>query len=141
MHTRGVLAPETEAAVRDRYDDLGLAAQVVVKESAKAMGFDGEEYRERVTGDVVATGRDALFASLLSVSVGTRAEFDDWLTDHEDVEVAVEGSEHVERVVWHCVPFADAVVAATFQHEEDAAVATLRRMAFARLYLGVLSVD
>jgi hypothetical protein len=40
----------------------------------------------------------------------------------------------VERVVWHVPPFADAAVAATFQDERDAAVATLRRQAFGRCY-------
>ena len=134
MHTRGLLAPAADGEIRARYDDLGLAAQVAVKESAKAMGFDADEYRERVTGEVVATGRDALFASLLRVHVGTRAEFDEWLAAHDDLEVVVEGNENVERVVWHHAPVAGTVLAATFQDEEDAAVATLQRMAFGRLY-------
>ena len=137
MHTRGLLAPADEEAARDRYGNLGLAAQVVVKESAKAMGFDGEEYRERVTGDVVATGRDALFASLLEVRVGTSEEFEEWIDGREEV-VTVEGADHVDNVVWHRAPLAGAVLAATFQAEEDAAVATLQRMAFGRFYRDAL---
>lgn len=134
MHVEGTFAPETVEAARDRYESCGPAAQTVVQEVAKAMEFDREEYRERVTSDVVATAQDALFASMLEVSVGTMAEFDDFRAEHPTLEPDVEGSEHVDRVVWHAAPFADAVVAATFQDEADAAVATLRRQAFGKVY-------
>ena len=138
MDTEGRLAPETAAAAREAYDELGPAAQVATREAAKAMEFDRAEYRERVTGDVVATVRDALFASLLRVHVGSRDEFDDWLADHPDYEADVAGSENVDRVVWHPVPFgndgAGVAVAATYQDERDAAVGTLRRRAFGRVY-------
>lgn len=138
METRGLLAPESERAVREGYETLGPAARTVVKETAKAMGFDRGEYGERVTGDVVATARDALFASLLEVRVGTRAEFDEWLEGADDYAVHLEGSESVDRVAWHVVAFADAVVGTTFQSEPDAAVATLRRVAFGRFYRDAL---
>ena len=138
MHTRGLFAPETETTVRERYEALGLPAQVVVKESARAMGFDAEEYGERVTSDVVATGRDALFASLLSVRVGTSAEFDAWREEHPGYDVSENGSPDVGQVAWHAAPFADAVVTATFENEEDAAVATVQRIAFGRLYRDAL---
>lgn len=138
MHVEGVLAPKTPEAARDRYGELGPAARTVVREVAKAMGFEREEYDERVTGEVVATARDAIFASLLEVTVGTATEFDDWCDQHPEHEVEIAGSEHVDRVVWHAVPFAERVVAATFQHEEDAAVATLRRQAYGRIYRDVL---
>ena len=91
-----------------------------------------EAYDERVTGEVVETARDALFASLLEVRVGTREAFDEWRESY-DGEVTVAGHENVENVVWHAGPEGEAV-AATFQNEEDAAVATLRRQAFGRLY-------
>ena len=142
MHTRGVFAPETEAETRERYELLGPVAQTVVREVAKGMALDREEYRERVTPEVVARARDALFASMLEVSVGSREEFDAWAADRdleprwegeEDGDVVVLGSEQVEFVAWHAPPFADAV-AATFQDEEDAAVETLRRQAFGRIY-------
>jgi hypothetical protein len=138
METHGLLAPESAEAVRERYEALGPAARTVVKETARAMEFDREEYGERVTGDVVATARDALFASLLEVRVGTRTEFDEWLEEVDaDYEVHLEGSDQVDRVVWHVAPFAGAVVGATYRNERAAAVGTLRRIAFGRYYSSV----
>lgn len=132
MHTRGTFSPSTEAEARERYERLGPVAQTVVRETAKAMAFDRAEYDERVTSEVVERARDALFASLLSVTVGTREEFDAWLADRE-ADLAIVGSENVDNVAWHAPPFAEGV-AATFQEEEDAAVETLRRQAFGRIY-------
>lgn len=134
METEGVFAPETVEEARDAYESVGPAAQVVVRETAKAMDFDRDEYRERVTSEVVMTARDALFASLLVVSVGEREEYEAWCEDHPDYEVHEVGNENVDRVVWHVAPFAETVVAATFQHEQEAAVGTLRRQAFGRIY-------
>lgn len=134
MHVEGVFAPETVAEARDRYESCGPVAQTVVREVAKAMSFDREEYGERVTGDVIATARDALFASMLEVTVGTAGEFDEFCEANPGLAPDVEGSDNVDRVVWHPAPFADAVVAATFQDEEDAAVSTLRRQAFGKVY-------
>jgi uncharacterized DUF497 family protein len=133
MEREGVFVPETEREARDRYAAVGPAAQTVVRELARAMEFDEAEYRERVTGEVVETARDALFASMLEVCVGTRREYEDWLAD-TDREVHETGSENVERVVWHAPPFHEEATAATFHEERDAAVATLRRQAFGRLY-------
>jgi len=133
MHTEGTFAPETLEAARDRYESLGPTAQVVVREVARAMGFDRDEYRDRVTEDVVLTARDALFAATLAVSVGTREEFEAWREGY-DGEVHLVGSENVDYVAWHAPPFADEAAAATFQNEEEAAVGTLRRQAFGRLY-------
>jgi len=138
MRTDGVFAPETEAEAREAFESVGPAAQVVVRETAKAMEFDREEYQERVTGEVVETARDALFASLLEVHVGDREAFDDWCDSHPAYDVHVNGSESVDRVVWHVAPFAEQVVAATFQNEEEAAVGTLRRQAFGRIYADLL---
>jgi hypothetical protein len=134
METEGVYAPETVDEASAAYEDAGPAAQVVVRETVRAMEFDREEYRERVTSDVVETARDALFASLLEVSVGDRAEFDAWQDEHPDYEVHETGSENVDNVVWHAAPFAGTAVAATYQNERDAAVGTLRRQAFGRIY-------
>lgn len=134
MDTEGRVEPETVEAARERYEALGSTAQVVVKEVARAMGMDAEEYDERVTGDVVATARDVLFASRLTVRVGTRAEYEDWLADHPDYAVEEVGSENVDGVVWHAAPAVDTVVAATFHEERRAAVDTLRRQAFGRVY-------
>ena len=133
METEGVFAPETLADARETYESVGPAAQTLVRETAAAMDFDSEEYRERVTSDVVETARDALFASLLVVHVGDREAFADWRADAA-ADVTLLGSEDVDNVVWHVAPFADAAVAATYQDERDAAVATCRRAAFGRLY-------
>ncbi len=136
MHTRGRLEPASIEEAREWHEAAGVAAQTTVREVARAMGFDGAEYDERVTPAVVETARDAVFASLLSVTVGDRAEYDRWRASH-DGEVVEAGHPNVDRVVWHVGPTGDAV-AATFQREEDAAVATLRRQAFGRLYRGPL---
>jgi len=135
MDTEGEFAPATAAAARERYAALGSTAQVVVREVAKAMAMDADEYDRRVTSDVIETARDALFASLLEVRVGSRAEYESWLAEEGYDETAVEevGSEHVGNVVWHAAP-TGAVVAATFQDERRAAVETLRRQAFGRVY-------
>ncbi|WP_265109132.1 DUF5809 family protein [Halosolutus halophilus] len=132
MHTVGTFSFESAAEARDRYESIGPAAQTVVREVATAMEFDREEYDERVTGAVVETARDALFASLLEVQVGSREEYRDWREVYDGAVTEV-GHENVERVVWHAGPEGEAV-AATFQDEEAAAIATLRRQAFGRLY-------
>jgi hypothetical protein len=133
METDGVFAPETPAAAREAYDAVGGPAREVVRETAKAMGFAADEYRERVTGDVVETARDALFASLLEVHRGSREAFDDWCADRE-LERQVAGSADVANVVWHPAPAADVVVAATYENEPEAAASAVRRQAFGRVY-------
>lgn len=137
METEGQFTPASIDAARDRYEALGSTAQVVVKEVAKAMELDAETYRERATGNVVETARDVLFAESLAVTVGTREEFDEWRVE-ADHEVEVIGADNVDRVAWHAPPFADVAVAATFQNERGAAVGTLRRQAFGRIYTQVV---
>lgn len=137
MHTEGMFTPTTVNEARELYDSLGPTAQTVVREIAKAMSFDEEEYGERVTSDVVMTARDVLFASMLEITVGTRPEFDEWCATRPESEIELIGSENVERVAWHPIPFAGAdgtVVAATFHEKETAAVETLRRQVFGRHY-------
>ena len=134
MHTERRFSPETVTAAEEWFDALGPTAQTVVREVATAMEFDKAEYDERVTNEVVERARNALFASSLAVQVGSREEFDAWCEDHPDYEVTVAGNENVDRVAWHAAPFADRAVAATFAEEERAAVETLRRQAFGRLY-------
>lgn len=136
MHTVGWFLPESEREASERYESLGSTAQLVVRESTRAMEFGREEYDERVTGDVVGTARDVLFAEQLQVWVGPREEFEKWEADH-DFEFQVFGSENVDNVAWHAPPFADGV-AATFQGEEEAAVGTLRRQALAHIYEDVV---
>ncbi|MFB6165767.1 MAG: DUF5809 family protein [Haloarculaceae archaeon] len=139
MHTEGVFAPETAGAARERFELVGPVAQTTVREVAKAMDFDREEYDRRVTADVIATAREAIFASLLEVQVGSREAFEDWRDDHPDYDAEVIGSDNVDRVVWHGAPFAERVVAATFQDRESAAVGTLRRQAFGSVYRDVVA--
>ena len=136
MDTRGQFAPATPEAARDAHESVGPVAQTAVREVAKAMDFDRAEYEERVTSDVVETARDAIFASLLEVTVGTREEYEDWREGH-DGDVVEAGHEAVDNVVWHEGP-ADSAVAATFQNEEEAAIGTLRRQAFGRIYRELL---
>ena len=137
MHTDGEFLPATADEARERYEQLGSRAQVVVKAVAKAMAFDSEEYDQRVTGDVVETAREAMFGEQLQVRVGTREEFEAWRED-ADQTVEVIGADNVDNVAWHAPPFADTAVAATFQDEQEAAVETLRRQAYGRLYTEML---
>ena len=137
MDTVGQLAPTSEAAAREHYERVGPVARTVVREVARAMDLPAEEYDEYVTTDVVETARKVLFAGRLAVHVGTREEYEAWLDDR-DREVVRLGNENVDNVVWHDVPVADAVVAATFQDEREAAVQTLRRQAFGRFYEAVV---
>jgi hypothetical protein len=137
MHTEGTFAPETAAAARERYESFGPTAQRVVREVAKAMDLDAAAYDERVTSDVVETAREVLFAGDLAVHVGDREEFDAWV-DEREYEVTEFGSPNVDNVAWHAAPFADDVVAATFQDEEAAAVETLRRQALGHVYRDVV---
>lgn len=134
-----MFAPETAAAVEEQYESVGAAAQTVTRELARAMGFDREEYRERVDGDVVETARDALFASLLVVHLGSREEFEAYRADHPDLEVVERGNPQVERVAWHAAPAADTLAAVTFQDEPAAAAAALRRQVHGGVYRDLLS--
>jgi len=138
MDTEGLFAPDTADQAREYYAAAGPSAQTVIKETTRAMGFDSEEYDRRVDSAVVETARDALFASLLEVHVGSREEFEEWQAD-TDYDIEETGSEHVDNVVWHGPPATETAVAATFQDEPTAAVETLRRQAYGRLYRPLLA--
>lgn len=141
METRGVFAPETGEEARAAYEELDAAAETVVRATAKSMGFDRDEYAERVTEGVVAAAHEALFSSLLEVRVGSRAEFEAWRADHGEFEVVEEGAESVGSVAWHVAPAAGVAVAATFEAEADAAAGAARRMAFGRVYRDLVTGD
>ncbi|WP_255192128.1 DUF5809 family protein [Natronobeatus ordinarius] len=132
MHTVGTFDPESLEEAREQYESVAPAAGTVVREVARAMEFDREEFGDRVTEDVIETAHDALFASLLAVTVSTREEYDDWIEGY-DGDVTEVGHDHAANVVWHAGP-EDEAVAATFNDQEEAAVATLRRQAFGRIY-------
>jgi hypothetical protein len=131
--TYGTFEPESWAAAERRYEESGPSAQVVVRAVTKAMGFDREEYDRRVDADVVETARQALFAETLAVQVADRDAFDAWRETY-DGSVHVAGSDAVGSVAWHASAPAGTAVAATFEDEPAAAVGTVRRMAFNRLY-------
>lgn len=141
METEGAFAPADAEAVRERYAAVGPAARGVVREVARAMDLDAAEYDERVTGAVVETARDALFAGLLEVHVGSRAELEEWTAGHPGYTVHRTGSEHVDRAVWHAAPATEEVVVATFAEERTAAVDTLRRQAWGRVYRPLLEAE
>ncbi|MFB6106956.1 MAG: DUF5809 family protein [Halobacteriaceae archaeon] len=140
MERRGLFEPADESEVETQYRELAGAAQTVTREVARTMEMDREEYRERVTGEVVETARDALYASLLRVYVGSREEFEAYCEAHPDLDPRVEGSDHVDNVAFHPAPVAGEVVAVTYQNERDAAVAALRRQAHGTVYRDVLAV-
>ena len=73
METEGSLSPESVDDARAAFDAAGPTAKQVIREAAKAMEFDRDEYRERVTSGVVERARSVLFADRLAVTVGTRA--------------------------------------------------------------------
>lgn len=134
MEREGVFSPETVGEVRQYYEAVGPAAQTVVRELTRAMSFDSAEYDRRVDNETVERARDALFASLLEVRIGTAEEFDAWRADNPEYDVTQTGSVNVENVAWHTAPTTDTVVATTFQEERGAAVATLRRQAWGEVY-------
>ena len=133
MERKGVYEPETVDRVQEAFAETGSAAQVVLKEATKAMGFENSEYDDRVTGDVIQTAHEALFASLLVVYHGPREAFEAWCESHQ-YSVDLAGSEAAESVVWHPVDIDETVVAASYQNEPAAAAATVRRRAFGQFY-------
>ncbi len=136
MQREGVFAPDSPEEAYGRYASLEPASSEILGAVTRQMGFDSGEYDRRVTGTVRETAQDALFASLLEVRVGTREEYESWRSQH-DAEIIETGAESVDSVAWHVGPTGTAVTA-TFQSEREAAVSTLRRQAFARLYSEVV---
>jgi len=137
MEQEGLIEPGTPRDARERYEHLEGAASEGIRAATREMDFSTEEYDERVTDAVADAARDAIFASLLAVQVGTREEFERWCEGF-DGEVIEAGSENVEYVVWHAPSWSDRAVAATFQNEREAAVETLRKQAFGQLYAEVV---
>lgn len=131
MEQVGIVNPETPADARRIYRNLSQPAEVIVKEVSRAIALDPEEYDSRVGDDVVHTAQDALFASLLTVTVASIEEYRQWRESY-DGDVREIGAPNVDYVVWHA--FDGTVVAATFQSQQDAAIATLQRQAFGELY-------
>ena len=133
IQREGCYEPETAEALQNAYSETGSAAQAVLKAAAKAMEFEASEYDERVTDAVLETAHEALFASLLVVYRGPRNAFETWCENHQ-YSVDLAGSDSVESVAWHPVALNETVVAASYQHEPEAAAATVRRRAFGQCY-------
>lgn len=135
MEQVGIINPDTPADARRIYQNLTQPANVIVKEVSRALALDPQEYDSRVGDDVVHTAQDALFASLLTVTVGTVEEYRQW-QDSFDGDINEIGNPNVDNVVWHV--FDGTAIAATFQNQRDAAIATLQRQAFGELYRHLL---
>lgn len=137
METAGMFAPETPAAARERYESLRPAAQTVVESVARTVTDDQESFQQFTSDAAHAVAADALFAALLEVQVGRRAEYVEWCGD-QSVDPVELGSDSVDNVVWHAPQFAETPIAATYQDQREAAVETLRQQAFGRLYREVV---
>lgn len=137
MKTVGLLRPSDPEDARTLHRSVAPAARTVVVEAARTMPVDDSRFQELVTDEVHAVANRALFASLLEVHDGSREEFERWLEGLDgDPEVTTFGTETVDGIVWH--RFRDRVVAATYQHEPEAARGTLRRFAYNELYRDVI---
>ncbi len=137
----GDLEPESLDAAREAYAAEAPTAKIAVREAAKAMGFDSSEYEERVTPGVIATVREALFAERLAVRISDRETYESWGDTNPEFEVIEIGSPEVDRIAWHVAPFADQAVGATFHEKRMAAVSTVRKQAFGRIYRERLESD
>jgi hypothetical protein len=137
MHTEGLFAPESEAAVSEQYAAAGAAAEVVVSELVRALPVADEAADRPDDATLQLTATEAIFASLLEVRVGTDDEFEAYEAE-TDRNVEMLGSEHVSGVAWHDAPAADRILAATYENEPEAAVDALRRQAFVKLYREVV---
>lgn len=140
METMGYVLPETAAEAREIHATLRPTAGELVREIAVAIGLDGEAYRSQVTEDVRRTAQDALFGSLLVVHTADRDTFDGWCDEppYAAYDVHLEGSEHVASVAWHPAPATQTIAATTYQDAAEAAMATLRRIAWGRIYRPLL---
>lgn len=137
MKTVGLLRPSDPDDAQALHRSVAPAARTVVGEAVRTMPVDDSRFRELVTDEVHAVANRALFASLLEVHDGSREDFERWLKDVDgDPEVTTFGTDTVDRIVWH--RFRDRVMAATYQHEPEAARGTLRRIAYNELYRDVI---
>ena len=139
METVGFLTFETDTAVRTSHEQYRPIARELVREVSLSLGLAGDAYRDAVTDEVIQTAHDAYFASLFQVMIGDSAAFVEWKERNApNYDVTLEGSEHVDRRAWHPAPFANSVAAVTFNEQADAAVSTVRRQAYGRLYRDIL---
>jgi len=139
MQTTGYIEAPTPEAVAEEFQSVASSAGTLTSTIAKSMDVDSADYDELVTDDVVQRAHVTLFAALLRIQQADREAFEEWCESHPAYEPEIHGSEAVEGVAWHAAPVADVVVATTFATEPDAAVETLRRIAWSEVYEPVLS--
>jgi len=123
METRGTFAPETRADALEYYEEVGPVAQVVVREATKAMSF-GADVRRAGHAEVIRTARDATFARCSwSTSTSEGGEFDEWAAPKANSTRTMSSGSGPTTSTTSCgpIPFADTVIAATYQEEPDAA--------------------
>jgi hypothetical protein len=74
METEGTLSPESAAAATEAFEAAGPTAQQVVREAAKAMEFDREEYGEPPVSQLVNTTYSA--AEMFAEAAANTDSFD-----------------------------------------------------------------
>lgn len=140
METVGYIAPETESEAREEYERCEQAARDICTTILKQL--DGQ-IDEGPTEPLVRTAHDAFFGSVLVVTTGPMADFERVCSQPplEGYQVNREGSDQVDHVAWHVSPMTETVLAATYQSEREAAISTLRRIAWGRFYRDVVHSD
>ena len=141
MRIDGFLTPESAPAAHDAYEALAVPARDVTRAVVMAMDIEGDDYRQLVDESVTGAAQEAMFGSLLEVRTADREAFDHWCDrpDNAELTVTMEGSEHVANIAWHEAPSVDRVIAATYESQREAAVSTLRRLAWGRIYRDMVS--
>lgn len=143
MRTAGNLEPATAEEIHDIYDALAVPAKEIVHDITVALDFDRAEYNTRVDQRVITRARDALFGTLLRIQTDSRDSFESMLENqpYASYECIQEGSPNVDHIAWHVSPATETIVAASYQDHPEAAVATLRRIAWNELYTDILHAE
>ena len=141
MRIDGFLTPESARAAQEAYAALAVPARDVTRAVVMAMDIEVDDYHDLVEETVIDAAREAQFGSLLEVRTADREAFDEWCDrpEHAELTVTVEGSEQVANVAWHVAPSVGRVIAATYESQREAAVSTLRRLAWGRIYRDMVS--
>ena len=136
METVGYLAPETPEAVEEAYADCEPIARELTREIVLATGIDSASYHDMMTTEVIEAAQAVYFSSVLRIHTGSREEFSEWIASSPYTEEAVhrEGSPNVDQIAWHVSRATDQIVAATYHQQREAALSSLRRIVWGRLY-------
>ena len=141
METFGYVLPETESEAQAVFEELEPASREIVGAVTRRLDVEADTLDMLVTEEVYQTAHEAMFGSLLVVTTGSESAFESWRTQppYDAFTVTMEGSDNVDNVAWHTAPVADTVIGATYQDEREAAVATLRRIVWGKIYRPLLS--